>query len=77
MAESGSYPSEIKTTRDLLQNLEFYLMCCSVQMDADALSVVAGTLANGGVYVVANEAPPCSTCLVCMRPLSLCSLQIV
>ena len=51
MAEAGSYPEEIRTTQDLLENLEFYLMCCSIQQDADALSIVAGTLANGGVYV--------------------------
>jgi len=51
MAEAGSYPPEISTSADLLQNLEFYLMVCSIQQDADQLSIVAGTLANGGVYV--------------------------
>ena len=49
------YPPEVTTGRDLLENLMFYFKCCSVQLDADRLSVVAGTLASGGVCPVTGE----------------------
>jgi glutaminase len=51
MKEKGAFP---KGT-DLLQTLELYFQCCSLEMSSDQLSVVASTLANGGVSPLTGE----------------------
>ena len=45
MRENGAFPEGT----DLLETLEFYFQCCSIELDAQALAVVAATLANAGV----------------------------
>lgn len=45
MRENGAFPDGT----DLIETLEFYFQCCSIEMTADTMAVVAATLANGGV----------------------------
>jgi glutaminase len=40
---------------DIQETLELYFQCCSLLMDSDGLSVVAATLANGGVCPLTKE----------------------
>ncbi len=40
---------------DMLQTLEFYFQSCSIELDADAMAVLAATLANGGVCPITGE----------------------
>ncbi len=45
MNENNAFPENT----NLLDVLEFYFQCCSLKINTNALSVVAATLANGGV----------------------------
>jgi len=45
MREKGGFPDGT----DLVETLEFYFQCCSLEVTADSMSVVSATLANGGV----------------------------
>ncbi|WP_327591739.1 glutaminase A [Streptomyces chartreusis] len=45
MREKKAFPLHT----DLLQTLDLYFQCCSLELDTDALAVVAGAFANGGV----------------------------
>jgi glutaminase len=45
MREKGAFPDNT----DLVETLEFYFQMCSLELTAEAFSVVAATLANGGV----------------------------
>lgn len=40
---------------DVGKNLELYLQCCAIKTHAEAMAVVAGTLANGGVCPLTEE----------------------
>jgi glutaminase len=51
MREHGAFPSGI----DLVETLEFYFQCCSIELDARGLSTVAASLANGGVVPLTGE----------------------
>lgn len=51
MREQGGFPSGT----DLQQTLEFYFQCCSLEMSAEQMAVVAATLANGGVCPASGE----------------------
>lgn len=51
MRENNAFPAHTNLT----DTLEFYFQCCSIQMNSDALAVVAATLANSGICPVNNE----------------------
>merc|ERR1711871_1082542 len=55
MSEAKAFPSTIKTGKDLMDNLEYYFKCCSIMEDAESMSVIAGTLARGGVCPITGE----------------------
>ncbi|MEM6570174.1 MAG: glutaminase A [Planctomycetota bacterium] len=45
MRENGAFPDGT----DLVSALEFFFQCCSIEMSAESMAMVAATLANGGV----------------------------
>ncbi len=51
MKEHKAFPD----ASNLIENLEFYFQCCSLEMNADTLSVVGATLANGGRCPLTGE----------------------
>jgi glutaminase len=51
--EKGVFPKN--KNFNLIRSLEFYFMCCSLELTAADLSVVAATLANGGVNPITGE----------------------
>ena len=44
MNENKAFPEKT----ELVDTLEFYFQCCSLLVNADQLSIIAATLANGG-----------------------------
>jgi glutaminase len=51
MRESGAFAPDT----DLLTTLEFYFQCCSIEMDASMLAIVAASLANAGVCPLTED----------------------
>jgi glutaminase len=51
MRERNAFPDGAR----LIENLEFYFQCCSLETTTDTLSVVAATLANGGLCPLTND----------------------
>jgi glutaminase len=51
MREHGAFPGNT----NLIETLEFYFQCCSVELDSDGLASVASTLANGGIVPLSND----------------------
>ena len=55
MKEKKAFMSHIKTANDLLDVLDFYFQTCSIEYSCEQLSILAATLANGGVCPTTNE----------------------
>jgi glutaminase len=51
MREKGAFPDDV----ELEDVLDFYFQCCSIEMNTEMMSVVAATLANGGICPLTNE----------------------
>lgn len=49
--EKGAFPENA----ELIEILEFYFQCCSIELNCDAFAVVAATLANAGICPMTNE----------------------
>jgi glutaminase len=51
MREQGAFPEGT----DLVETLEFYFQCCSIELDTQSLGVVAATFANAGINPLTND----------------------
>jgi glutaminase len=51
MRENHAFPENTQ----LIDTLEFYFQCCSIESNAESLAVVAATLANGGICPTTGE----------------------
>ena len=50
MKEKGAFPTDINSGEKLVDVLELYFQCCSIELNCEELSLVAATLANNGIH---------------------------
>ena len=62
LGESFAFPEGT----DLVETLEFYFQCCSVELDTQSLAVVAATFANAGINPLTNDVFKPSTVRHCL-----------
>jgi glutaminase len=71
MRERNAFPAGT----DLLDTLEFYFQCCSVEIDAESLCVAAASLANGGTSPLGGgRVLSTSTVQRCLSLMSSCGM---
>ncbi len=71
MREKGAFPEDI----DLHDALDFYFQCCAIEMNADMMSKVAATLANGGICPVSGvRVFQTDTVKNCLSMMSCCGM---
>ncbi len=51
MREKNAFPNNV----DIHDVLEFYMQCCAIELNCELMSIVAATLANGGICPVTGE----------------------
>jgi len=51
MKENNAFPAQT----NLIDTLEFYFQCCSIEVDAEAMAITAATLANAGTCPTTGE----------------------
>jgi glutaminase len=72
--ERGMLPEE----SDLLEALDLYFRCCSLELDVRAMSVVAATLANGGVCPTdGRRAAAGEHVRACLSLMSSCGMYVM
>ena len=71
MREKGTFPREA----DLVDVLDFYFQCCSVELTTEMMSVAAATLAAGGICPITGERVLSSeTVRHCLSLMSSCGM---
>jgi len=71
MREKGAFPEGF----ELHDVLEFYIQCCAIELNVEMMSVVAATLANGGICPVTGERVlKTETVRYCLSLMSSCGM---
>ena len=71
MRENAAFPENT----NLLEILEFYFQCCSVELNAKAMASIAATLANGGINpLTQDEVFKPSTVKNCLSLMGSCGM---
>jgi glutaminase len=71
MRENKAFPRGT----DLLETLEFYFQCCSIELNSSALAIAAGSLANAGICpMTGDKIFQSSTVQNCLSLMSSCGM---